>query len=158
MTDYKEIKKLLDNYIHTMAQLKEHGVTLNKKDFTAQIGEWLVAELFGGERAASGIQKYWDIKVGNKYIQVKTHSKASSTNARWSAVKHDGKAQIDEIITVVFTPNYKIKEFYKTPWKEALNLIKRQKQRDVLYWNDQKNFQVKIEDLPNQHLVALFKE
>ena len=157
MTDYKEIKKALDNYLNSLTQLTKLGVTMNKKDFTSQIGEWLVAELYDGKRAESGIQKDWDIKIGDKYIQVKTHSKAATTTARWSPVKYDENAQIDEIITIVFTPDYKIKEFYKTPWTEALKLIKRQKHRDVLNWDDQRKFLIKVEDLPNPNLVALFK-
>jgi hypothetical protein len=157
MTDYKEIKKALDNYLNSLTLLTKLGVTMNKKDFTSQIGEWFIAELYGGKRADSGIQKDWDIKIEDKYIQVKTHSKAATTTARWSSVKYDENAQISEIITVVFTPNYKIKEFYKTPWSEALKLIKRQRHRDVLNWDDQKKFQIKIEDLPKQNLVSLFK-
>lgn len=155
--EYNEIKKALDNYVDSLTQLQKLDVVKNKKDFTSQIGEWFVAEIYGGTRAVSGIQKHWDIKIGEKHLQVKTHSKALTTAARWSPVKYDETAQIDEIITVVFTPDYKLKEFYKTPWREALKLINRQKHRDVLRWDAQKKYKIKLDDLPKQNLVSLFK-
>lgn len=157
MIEYHNIKKALNNYLTSLKELDRLGVTTNKKDFTSQIGEWFVSELFGGQRADSGIQQYWDIKLNDKYIQVKTHSKASTNTARWSIVKYDKNAIIDELVTVVFTPDYKLKEFYKTPWKEALKLIRRQKKRDVIYWDDQNQFSISINDLPKQKLVSLFK-
>jgi hypothetical protein len=157
MADYSQIGQVLKMHLTSLRDLERLGVTTNKKDFTSQIGEWFVSELYDGQRATSGIQKDWDIMVGEKYIQVKTHSKAATTTARWTAVKYNEEAKIDEIITVVFTPDYKLREFYKTPWTEALKLIRRQKDRDVLNWDDQIRFKISIEKLPKQDLVSLFK-
>lgn len=157
MNDYTEIQKALNYYLTALKLLKDLGVMTNKKDFTSQIGEWFVSELFDGDRATSGVQKDWDLKIGDKFIQVKTHSKAPSTSARWTAIKYDEKANIDELIIVIFSADYKLKEFYKAPWNEALKIIKRQKKRDVIYWADLKKFQIRTIDLPNQNLVSLFK-
>jgi len=153
MTDYTKIQKALNDYLTSFKLLQDLGVTTNKKDFTSQIGEWFVSELFDGQRATSGVQKDWDLKIGDKFIQVKTHSKAPTTTARWTAIKYDEKANIDELITVIFSADYKLREFYRTPWKEALKIIKRKKNRDVIYWDDQKEFQIKTDDLPKQNLV-----
>lgn len=158
MTDYTTIEKALKDYLTSFQRLQELGVTTNKKDFTSQIGEWFVAELYDGQRAISGIQKDWDLKIKEDFIQVKTHSKAPSTTARWTAIKYDETANINELITVVFTADYKLREFYRTPWIEALKLIKRQKNRDVIYWDDQKLFQIDLNNLPKQNLVSLFRQ
>jgi hypothetical protein len=158
MKDYTKIQTALNDYLTSFKKLQELGVTTNKKDFTSQIGEWFVSELFDGQRAESGVQKDWDLKIKDKFIQVKTHSKAPKTTARWTAIKYDKNAKIDELITVIFTADYKLREFYKTPWNEALKLIKRQKNRDVIYWDDQKQFEIKLADLPKPNLISLFRQ
>lgn len=157
MKDYNEINIALKNFLSSLSELKRLGVTTNKKDFTSQIGEWLVSELFDGKIADSAIQQYWDIKIADKNIQVKTHSKSETTTARWSAIKYDENAPIHELIVIVFTPDYKIKEFYKAPWSEVLKLIRRQKNRDVIYWDDKVEYKIEIENLPKQELISLFK-
>lgn len=151
------IEAALKAFLQALSELRELKVITNKKDFTCQVGEWLVAMLFGGERAISGIQKDWDIKVGEKYIQVKAHAKASTTKAKWSAIKYSSDAQIDELVIVVFTHDYKLKSFYKIPWSIALKRIKRNKDRDVIYWEHQKDFEIEIDNLPKQDLVRLFR-
>lgn len=155
MKDYKSIGALLTNYFKAANALKEAGLTRNKKDFTSQTGEWLVSEIYGGTMATSGIQKGWDLMVGDKRIQVKTHSKALTTPARWSVIKHDVNAEIDELIIVVFTEAYTLAEFYVVPWIDALNLIRRQKERDVIHWNHLKSYQLDVCNLPNQPVIEL---
>lgn len=59
MTDYTKIQTALNDYLTSLQKLQELGVTTNKKDFTSQIGEWFVSELFDGQRAESGVQKCW---------------------------------------------------------------------------------------------------
>lgn len=156
MDKYEQVRSALTSYISSFNQLMNLSVLANKKDFTCQIGEWFVAEQYGGTRAESGKQKNWDLKVGEKYVQVKAHAKAQTTTARFSAVKHVESAQIDELITVIFTPDYKLKEFYKIPWKDALKLIKKEKYGDVIYWDHQRNYKIKFNDLPNRELTKLF--
>lgn len=157
MTYYDEINKALKNYLDSLFELKRLGVVRNKKDFTSQIGEWLVSELYGGQLAETSVQKYWDIKIGNENVQVKTHSKSTTTKNRWSAIKKDEYAQVQLLIIVIFSDDYKLKEFYKIPWKDTLKLIRRYKHGDVIYWDDLKKFQIKLDDLPKQKLISIFK-
>lgn len=154
---YNEIGIHLTIYFKTLAELKRLGVATNKKDFTCQLGEWLVSELVGGQRAASGIQKGWDVKAGDKYIQVKTHSKAPTTGARWTEIKHYHDLAIDELITVVFTSDYKLRELYRTPWDEALKLIVEQKHKNVIYWDHQSRYKIDIDKISNRALIDLFR-
>lgn len=153
---YKDINLALTDYLAAMDKLQKLGVTPNKKDFTSQIGEWFVNELYGGQRATSSTQKHWDIQVDGKNIQIKTHSKASSNKNRWTPVNYTADAKIDELIIVVFTPDYKLKEFYKLPWKSAQKVTRQNKNRIVIRWDHIKNFEIPADKLPNQRLVRLF--
>jgi hypothetical protein len=151
----------IQNYFNALEALYENGVLLNKKDFTGQLGEWLVETIYGGERAKSGIQKGWDIKVKDRYIQVKTHSKAEGNKNRWSAVEKESSARVDELIIVVFTHNYKLVELFKVPWNEAINKVKPRGVKSIrneLNWNDLKSYSQDLSKLPNQKVVSLFKE
>jgi len=151
-----DLKTALHNYFQSLNRLKELGVVTNKKDFTSQIGEWLVEEIYCGKRAESGIQKYWDIESNIGKIQVKTHSKSKTTTARWSAIKYDVDAAVDFVVIVVFSEDYQLNEFYQVPWKDCLNLIRRNKDRDVLMWDHIKDFKLEISQLTNQEIISIF--
>jgi hypothetical protein len=147
-----EIKSVFSDYFRALKRLKDLGVLVNKKDFTSQIGEWLVETIFEGKRAENGIQKYWDIEssIG------KTHSKSKTTTARWSAIKYDIDAQVDFVVIVVFSEDYELNEFYQVPWENCLNLIRRNKDRDVLMWDHIKDFKLEISQLNKQEIILIF--
>src|ERR1700735_2371695 len=107
--DLKSKKRALVNFFEAMEALRREGVLINKKDFTCQIGEWLVEMIYDGKRAQSAIQKGWDINANGKYIQVKAHAKAENNNSRRTKIDKNSAEKIDELIIVVFTPNYKLK-------------------------------------------------
>lgn len=151
-----DLKTAFHKYFQSLKRLKELGVVTNKKDFTSQIGEWLVEEIYCGKRADSGIQKYWDIESSIGKIQVKTHSKSKTTTARWSAIKYDVDAEVDFVVIVVFTEDYQLFEFYQVPWKDCLNLIRRNKDRDVLMWDNIKDYKLGISQLTNQEIISIF--
>ena len=157
MSTYSEIDKALKNYFKAYIELKRLNITTNKKDFTSQIGEWLVCELYGGKRAEKSIQKDWDVIVDNKFVQVKTHAKAETNGNRWTGIEYGEDAQIDELTTVVFTHDYKLREFYRTPWREAYLLVRHNSDRSLIRWDDLRKYKVAIDTLPNQDLVSLFK-
>ncbi len=159
-TDFKIKAQALDSFFKAMKTLREQGILINKKDFTCQIGEWLIEMLYNGKRAISGIQKGWDVDVNGKHIQVKAHAKAETNNAKFSAIDKNITERIDELIIIVFTFDYKLKAFYKIPWKDALPHIKLrgiQKPRNEINWSAIKNFKIRKENLPHQEIVALFR-
>jgi hypothetical protein len=55
----------IKKYIKVLAALRKEGILTDKKDFTCQIGEWLVEQLYNGKRAPTTNQKGWDVKVGS---------------------------------------------------------------------------------------------
>lgn len=157
MTDNAIISNSIKNYLYILKELRDIGVITNSKDFTSQIGEWLVEQIYEGKRAPSGIQRYWDVKVNETKIQIKTHAKSSTTNARWSYIKQDIIAEIDILIIIVFTSDYKLKEFYEVPWKEALPIIKKEKDGDKIYWNDIRAYQKELISLPRPYIISIFQ-
>ena len=156
MNNYEEIHNALLDYLKALRKLRELKIAPNSKDFTSQLGEWLVEQIYDGKRAISGIQRCWDVKVNNTKIQVKAHAKAAKTSARWSYIKLDPTADIDELIIIVFSPEYKLKEFFKLKWFDALPLIKQEKDGDKIYWNHIKNYQFDIKALPKPDLISVF--
>lgn len=74
MTKTVKIKLAFQNYFKALNELKSLCVTKNKKDFTSQLGEWLVETLYDGKRSENGIEKYWDIECYLGKVQVKTHA------------------------------------------------------------------------------------
>lgn len=156
-TPYTNIDSLLKNYFEAYNALRKAGLMTNKKDFTSQLGEWFVNEIYRGTKAASGIQKDWDLIVDGKRIQVKTHAKALKTTARFTTLKYNKESEIDELVIVVFTEDYRLREFYKVPWQNALKLIREEKHKHVIYWNHIQSFLVAIDDLPNQAVIDLLR-
>ena len=150
--DITEIKTALNNYFESLKRLQEIGVITNKKDFTSQIGEWLVENIFEGQRAASGNQKSWDIETEDGKIQVKTHSKSKTTPARWSEIKYDIDANVDFVVIIVFSEDYKLNEFFKIPWKDCIKLIR----QNVLMWDRLKDFRIELTQLPKQEIISIF--
>jgi len=151
-----EIKEAFENYFSALRKLRELGVSKNQRDFTSKLGEWLVEVVFDGKRSESGIQKFWDVEAGSEKIQVKTHAKAENTTARWSAIKYDENAETTSVIIIVFSSDYKLKEFYKVPWTECIKLISRNKDRDVLNWNKLKDYNENFRELPKQDILSIF--
>ncbi len=150
----------LKAFLEAMKTLRNERILINKKDFTCQIGEWLVEMLYEGKRATNGIQKGWDVDIKGKHIQVKAHAKAETNKASFTAVDKDSTETIDELIIVVFTFDYKLKAFYKIPWEFAyLNIKLRGKKtpRNEITWNSIKRFKIENENLPHQEVVSLFK-
>jgi len=153
-----ELKEAFEKYFSALWKLKELGVSKNQRGITSELGEWLVEVVFDGKRAVSGIQKSWDVEVGNEKIQVKTHAKAENTTARWSPIIHDEKAETTSVIIIVFSPEYKLKEFYKIPWRDCIDnkLISSTKHGDVLNWSKVKKYNVNIRELPKQDILSMF--
>lgn len=144
----KEKKKAIEDFLLCLRKLNELKIFNSRRDFTSQLGEWLIAEMYDAELAESGKQKDWDMKVGQTKIQVKTHSKAKTTNRANTDFKYDENADIDIFIIVVFTDEYKIKTIYELPWKVAVGLKTKHTKDPVITWSQ----------IPNQYIVDLNKK
>lgn len=149
----------LKGFFQSLNQLRDEGILVNKKDFTCQIGEWLVETIYEGSRAKSGIQEGWDVDVNGRHIQVKAHAKADGNNNRWSAVNNTTVERVDELIIIIFTFDYKLKEFFKVPWEEAVSHIHlrgKKTPRPEINWSSIKNYKKDLSALPRQDIIQLF--
>ena len=107
----------------SQALLKSQGVLRNQKDFTSQLGEYVVLELFGGELATSGIQEGWDLMDANGLkVQVKSHAKAESTMVKSTPFNYTEK-EFDDLCIVRFTPNYSDVVIHRLSFEDALGLV-----------------------------------
>jgi hypothetical protein len=144
----KEKKQALENFLLYLRKLNELKIFNSRRDFTSQLGEWLIAEMYNAQLAENGKQKDWDMKVGQTKIQVKTHSKAKTTKRANTDFKYDENAGIDIFIIVVFTDEYKIKTIYDLPWKVALGLKSKNTKNPVITWSK----------IPNEYRIDLNKK
>jgi hypothetical protein len=146
-------------YIQIIADLRNENILTNKKDFTGQIGEWLVEQIFDGKRATSAVQEGWDVEVNGRFIQVKTHSKDEHNKTRWTSICSTPACNVDELIIIVFSHHYKLLEFYQVPWGIAKTKIKMnaKKNRETLRWSELKENKKEIGELPMQKVVGLFR-
>ena len=133
-----ETEKLsaIKDYLNALKRLKELNIITNKRDFTSQFGEWLIAEMYGATLATNGKQQYWDMTLDGTKIQVKSHSKAITTTRKDTDFKYSDDAEIDILIIVIFSDTYKIKEIFEIPFKVAIELKTKQTQEPVIKWND----------------------
>jgi len=155
--ELEEIRKNIDLYLTSCEKLKSLGVITNRRDFTSQIGEWFISKTIKGKISSNGIQKDWDVIINDSKIQVKSHSKASTTSARWSSVKnYNENSEIDYFAILVFDVSYKIQEFYFLSWHNALNFIRVQKHDRIINWSDLNEFKVDLENLKDSFLIKMF--
>jgi hypothetical protein len=154
--NFSEEGKYLKMYLQSMQKLIELNVLNTRRDFTSQIGEWLICNLFGGTQSNNGIQKDWDILINEKKIQVKAHSKSKTTTARWTEIKYNEYSDLDYLAIIIFDTSYVIKEFYFARWLDCLKFIKKQKHRNVINWNDLKKFKIDLSQYGKIEVLKLF--
>lgn len=155
--DYSAIRKALFDFLAAWAKLKELGVLNSKKDFTSQIGEFIVAEIYNG-LPGGNIQKGWDVCLQDgRKVQVKTHAKAETNNNQWTAIPYEANAEIDLFIILVFTHDYKLKHFFETPWSSLWELTSKDATRRLVRWNRLEAFdKMKQEEFKNNDLIKMF--
>ena len=156
--NFDAIQKALANYLEGWAHLKKLGIVNNKKDFTSQLGEFLVANLYQGTPSESSIQKDWDLELADgKKVQVKAHAKAFTNKNKWTPVPYQQDASIDLYIIVVFTEGYKLKHFFDVPWEVLWERSTQDKARRLIRWNKLFDYdRMNQQDFRTQGLVVLF--
>jgi uncharacterized protein DUF6998 len=156
MLDVNNTKNAIKNYVQAKKKLRELDIAISERQIVSEIGEWLVIQIYNGKRAENKTQKHWDILIEDKKIQVKAHAKGDNTTARWTNINYPKKANIDELIVIIFSQDFTLKEFYRAPWKSAYKLIKRENKKPVINWNDLATHRIDIHDLPKQNIVKIF--
>lgn len=152
--DIQQIAAALDRIADAIANLKQLGVIRSRK-LTSDFAEWLVVQIYKGTLAASRTQQGWDVQAGNENVQVKVSSVPDSPANRWSYVNDPNG--YDQLILVVLSDRFKVKEFYKIPSTDLRNKIRHDAQGLRLNWNDVREFRIPREQIPNiDRLSVLF--
>ena len=127
-----EVANALRLYTSSFKLLKSLNVVKNQKDFTSQLGEYLISIYLGGERAESGIQADWDIVLpdGTK-TQVKSHAKALTTTVEYSDARYNENSDFDLFHIVVFSPNYECMKVYELSKQQLISRARKER----IYWN-----------------------
>lgn len=150
----KQIRRAIDQFVSAKDVLRDLGVVRSER-LVSEIGEWFFTALFGGCKADSATQKGWDVSLDNRKIQIKTHAKGDNNSARWTEYNYTEGA-CDEVVIIVFTARFYLKEFYRIPISHVVGNLKKSKQKTVLRWNDFAAFRISLNNLPRQEIVSLY--
>jgi len=153
MSEMKEVKEALNQFVEAKQKLRSLDVIRSER-VTGEIGEWFAEQLTGAKRAKSSTQKGWDLTDGKKKYQVKTHAKGDDNNARWTTWKYNNN-EFDELILLVFSKEFRLKEAYQIPYKVTQDRVDFSKKRVVLRWDDFKDFKIAIS--PNDDLAVFIE-
>ena len=129
---------------------------IRSERLVGEMGEWLAESIFGGRRADSSSQKGFDIINNDRKVQVKTHAKGDDNNARWTEFKYE-KGDFDELIIIIMTKEYRLKEVYNIPEEVVFERINESKKQRVVDWDAYPEYAIPLDKLPNQELVSLFR-
>lgn len=151
-------KEAILQYLNALKKLKDLKIIKNQKDFTSQLGEWLIAELYNGEIAINGKQKDWDIKKDGKHYQVKSHAKSKTTTRSDTDFKYNENAEIDFFIIVIFSDVYELIAIYEIPFNDAFKLKTVKNKYPVIRWKDAKHHLIDYKSkFTNNPLLNIFK-
>ncbi|WP_282111451.1 hypothetical protein [Maribacter stanieri] len=141
---YKKKLDLIEAFIDAWKKLKKEKIISNQKDFTSQIAEWLIAELYNGQLAENGKQKDWDLIVDNIKYQVKGHAKSKTSKRRDTDFNYSIESDMDIFIIVVFDEEFKLKNIFKVPKNIIFqnNLMTIRKSGNVISWSKLKDFDI----------------
>ncbi len=123
---------------------------------TKQIGWWIVTKVFPSKNLNSVSKKAMIFKIDGMTTEVRIHKRVSPNLKRRTNLLASDSIQTDFLMIIVFTANYKIQEFYKIPWN-TIEILQRNNDNGIIYWNDQNQYRIELENLPNQDIVSLFK-
>jgi len=142
----RQVLQALAEIQNGMEKLRSLGVIRSQK-VVGDLGEWLVAQVFGGEIAASKGNADWDVIADGERIQVKAHAKAADNSTRWTGFPKP-PAGVDAIAVVVFSPAFRVLELYKVPAEELGRLLRASGDKLRLPWDDLGDWRVSKAMLP----------
>lgn len=144
----EEIRKIADS----MARLRSLGVIRSQK-LVSDLGEWIVAKLFGGCLAESKTQQDWDVRCDSGRVQVRSHAKAADNFNQWTPVSRNYD-RYEELVIVVLSEVFLVRHVYRVPASEvALRVVKGQ-----LRWASIQEFEINPRELPGyEELAPIFE-
>ncbi len=150
-----QIRAAIDNLVCAKERLSALGVVRSER-LVSEIGEWFFTALYGGDRAGTSVQKGWDIMLNDKKIQVKTHAKGDKNTARWTDLNYYDENSFDELVIIVFTKTFQLKEFYRAPSKAVMGKAEKRSGKRQIKWDKLQDYRIELSKLPHQEILALY--
>ena len=149
---YLEVREQLNAINNARKKLAELKVLRSEKAFLSDLAEWLVENIYDGKRESSTYEKGWDLTINTKKVQVKGHGTATINSTRRTKIYHETNRKFDELIIMVFSRDYLVKEFYQIPHDVVYERVAGYK----LYWDSCTDYKIELSSLPKQELISLF--
>ena len=147
------IRAEINKLVRIKKKLSELNVVRSEK-IVSDIGEWFFTAIYGGERADRPTQEGWDVKLGSKKIQIKTHARGNATSARYSVVGKFDK--FDKLVIIVFTNDFFLKEFYFAPANQVERNSRKRSKRIEIDWDQLKKYKIPLGSLPKRQIVRRY--
>lgn len=152
--DVSKIIDALDRWCSARVELTELGVVRSQK-VLSDFAEWLVAEIYGGERVTSRSHPGYDVVAGSERIQVKHAAKAKGNPTRWISI--NSREQFDSLVLVILSTTCRVQEIYKISSEELRPYLKADSQGHRLNWDDIAAWRIEKHRIPNYpRLASLF--
>lgn len=145
----QRVARAVKQFIRAARLLRSLGVTRSQR-VIADYGEWVVATLYRGHLAESRTQTGWDVASGRHRFQVRTHAKAATNKAAWTAVSQNRLA-CSAIVVVKCNEELLIERIYRVPSKRIASLLARDGR---LPWSALSKFELKPRTMPGFGSVA----
>lgn len=142
---------------HAVGVLRERGI-IHSREFTGDLGEWYICELYGGERVPGQAQKGWSIclSASGERLQVKTQF--YDPDNQWNHLDSI-PTDFDRLIVVILTDSFTIRAIYDLPSEELGTLIKiGDENRPSFRWDDLEPWRVNPSSLPGCKDLAVLIE
>ena len=118
---------------HAISALKAAGVIRSRR-FTGDLGEWYVAQLYGGRIADSQVEKGWDVQLADDTrLQVKTQS--YDPQNRWNYLDSD-LAHFDRLVVVLLNDTFTLRDLYDIPVADLAPLLRTGREGRAQYFWD----------------------
>jgi hypothetical protein len=141
---FLKVRNCLNQLTDLAKELQALGVIRSQK-IVSDYGEWIACRLLKGTPSDSRTQKGWDIKVGDKHIQVKTHAKAQTNRTRWTPIPKT--PDFHELLIIVLSPKYLVSDIFLVPVKDCKTLRDKSGNYWKLSWNKIDEFRFSGEKL-----------
>lgn len=156
MYDTKLYKQAIKHYLLARTLFKQLGVIYTAKSIVPQIGEWLVAQIYGSTIERNPNNPDWDVLVNDQRFQVKTHAKSDTNTQQYTQIEYKADANIDILIIIVFSEDLKLKHFFEIPWQDIIKDFPPQKKGYRLYWKRLSAYDKHTEVLQNNKVSDIF--
>jgi len=83
--------------------------------------------------------------------------KATTNSNRKTYLNYQEFCDIDELVLVIFSQTYELRETYRAPWSEVYKKVRFNKPGNEVYWKDLNEFKLDLNSLPNQNVLKLFR-